>query len=73
MLEAMTQIETVPTERKRSGDISVSGASVYDLATSGPYPNFNPSEPAGINNPKTLRDMFPSNMIPVSGQRPVAY
>ncbi len=73
MTEAMTQIDTVPTAAEDAGDFSGSGESVYDPTTSRSNPNFNPSKPAGPNNPKIIRTLFPNDMIPINRQSPVAY
>lgn len=66
-----TQIMTVPTLRERTGDFSQSGVKIYDLSTTHPNPNYNPSQPVSPSNPAVLRDPFQGNVI-TSGLSPVA-
>lgn len=73
MSEAMTQVDTVPTPQEKLGDFSMSGAGIYDPASSHPNPQFDPSKPAGPGNPRILRDLFPGDSIPITRQSPVAY
>jgi Carboxypeptidase regulatory-like domain len=70
---AMTQIDTVPTALEASGNFRQSDRTVYDPSTSRANPNYNPALPVGAANPKTVRDQFPGNVIPLSRQNPVAY
>jgi len=57
---------SVPTVAERNGDFSQSGVSIYDPLTTRLNPNFNASQPAGVNNPQYIRDQFPNNMIPAN-------
>ena len=56
MTEAMSQIETVPTEMERMGDFSMSGVNIYDPATAAANPNYNPSKPVSASNPRVIRN-----------------
>jgi Carboxypeptidase regulatory-like domain len=60
----VSQIETVPTAMERMGDFSQSGVTVYDPSTTYPNPNYNPALPTSPTNSTSLRQAFPSDMIP---------
>lgn len=58
-----TQIETVPTLAERTGDFSQSGVTIYNPSSAHPNPNFDASRPISSNNPKIVRDPFPTNNV----------
>ncbi len=66
----LTFVNTVPTEKTRSGDFSdyrdLRGnlIPIYDPLTTRLNPAFDPSRPVGVTNPQFLRDPFPGNIIP---------
>jgi hypothetical protein len=68
----VVQVETVPTMAERMGDFSQSGYAIYNPFSAHPNPRFDPSRPVSPSNPKTIRDPFPGNMMPVDLLNPVA-
>ncbi len=64
--QADTMLDTVPTGLEASGNFSQSGIAIYDPNTTHANPSFDPSKPVSPSNPKSIRDQFPNNQIPVS-------
>src|SRR5262245_47091297 len=69
---AMTMVQTVPTEMEVMGDFRMSGTTIYNPFSSRPNPNFDPSKPISPTNSQIIRDPFPDNMIPENLINPVA-
>jgi hypothetical protein len=72
MREAMTMTDTVPSAMEAMGDFSGNSTLIYDPATTVNNPNFDPSRPASLSNPKVVRSAFPNNVIPMSRLNPAA-
>ena len=70
--QADTAALTVPTPDETAGDFSHSGSNLFDPNSTRANPSYDPSKPAGAQNPPTIRDPFPNNLIPGSRLSPVA-
>lgn len=70
--QAMTMVDTVPTEMEAMGDFSMSGTTIYNPFSAHPNPNYDPAKPIGPKNSQIIRDPFPNNVIPQSLINPVA-
>ncbi len=69
--QALTMIDTVPTEAEAAGDFSDSGSAIFNPFSAHDNPAFDPSKPVSRGNPRILRDAFPGNKIPVTLIHPV--
>jgi hypothetical protein len=57
---------TVPSAAMKNGDFSQWPYPIYNPNTTVVDPNYNASEPTGVNNEPYLRQQFPGNVIPAS-------
>lgn len=75
---ARSYLQTIPTMAQRTGDDSdvVDDAGnvipIYDPASTGVNPNYDPTQPVSSGNLQYPRDPFPGNVIPQSRLDPVA-
>jgi hypothetical protein len=69
--QGQSMMMTVPSEAWRMGDFS-GAAPIYDPLTTRANPAFDPSRPAGPQNPQFIRDQFTGNQIPEARMDPVA-
>ena len=69
-VQGQSMIESVPMMALRDGDFT-GMAPIYDPATTHPNPAYDPSKPAGPNNPKQIHEQFPNNIIPANRINPI--
>jgi hypothetical protein len=70
-VQGQSMMMSVPNARWRTGDFS-GGPPIYDPATSQPNPAFDPGRPESPANPRTIRQQFPNNQIPLDRIDPVS-
>jgi len=69
-VQGQSMIESVPMMELRGGDFG-GMTPIYDPATTRANPAYDPSKPAGPDNPKQIRDQFPDNIIPANRINPI--